>query len=150
MASPTIHVVIVEDDPLMLATLSAIIDSADDISLSGTAVTFATGRDLIDAGGFDVLLCDLGLPDGNGIDLIRHCAALYPAADIMVITLFAEKRKVLDCIRAGARGYLHKDQDAESCVDRRSVPSSRASCCCISNRNRRPAMQSCRNANKRY
>ncbi|MEQ1538529.1 MAG: response regulator transcription factor [Sphingorhabdus sp.] len=117
MTSPTINVVIVEDDPLMLATLSAIIDGAEDISLTGTAVTFATGRELIDAGGFDVLLCDLGLPDGNGIDLIRHCAALYPTADIMVITLFAEKRKVLDCIRAGARGYLHKDQDAESCVD---------------------------------
>lgn len=117
MISVAIKVAIVEDDPLMLSALSAIISAAEDMAVTATATTVADGRTLIDVGGFDVFLCDLGLPDGNGIDLIRHCAGRHPAADIMVITLFAEKRKVLDCIRAGARGYLHKDQDAESCVD---------------------------------
>ncbi len=117
MANAAIKVAIVEDDPIMLSTLSAIISGADEMAVIGTAANMASGLSLIDAGGFDVLLCDLGLPDGNGLDLIRHCAGRNPAVDIMVITLFAEQRKVLECIRAGAKGYLHKDQDAESCVD---------------------------------
>ncbi|MBK8376148.1 response regulator [Sphingorhabdus sp.] len=117
MTSRAIKVAIVEDDPLMLSTLSATISAAEDMAVMGTATTVADGRALIDGGGFDVFLCDLGLPDGNGLDLIRHCAGRYPSVDIMVITLFAEQRKVLECIRAGAKGYLHKDQEAESCVD---------------------------------
>ena len=117
MTSPAIKVAIVEDDPIMLSTLSAIISGADEMAVIGTATNVADGRAVIDGGGFDVLLCDLGLPDGNGLELIRHCAERHPAADIMVITLFAEQRKVLECIRAGAKGYLHKDQEADSCVD---------------------------------
>ncbi len=117
MTSPAIKVAIVEDDPIMLSTLSAIISGADEMAVIGTATNVADGRALIDGGGFEVLLCDLGLPDGNGLELIRLCAGRHPTADIMVITLFAEQRKVLECIRAGAKGYLHKDQEADSCVD---------------------------------
>ena len=64
---------------------------------------------MIEAGGYDVLLCDLGLPDGNGATLIRQEALTGRDTDILVITIFANQNKVLDAIRAGARGYLLKD-----------------------------------------
>jgi DNA-binding NarL/FixJ family response regulator len=73
---------------------------------------------LIARGGFEVLLCDLGLPDGDGIDLIRAASQANPDTDIIVITIFAQQRKVIDSVRAGARGYLLKDEQLGNCVER--------------------------------
>jgi DNA-binding NarL/FixJ family response regulator len=111
-----IRVAIVEDDPHMRDSLEAGIALADDIMVCATAGNVAEGEGMIEAGGYDVLLCDLGLPDGSGIDLIRKEAAKGRDTDILVITLFADQSNVLDTIRAGARGYLLKDERIEACV----------------------------------
>jgi DNA-binding NarL/FixJ family response regulator len=57
----------------------------------------------------DVLLVDLGLPDGSGIDVIQTCRRLHPACDVMVVTLFADDASLLQAFAAGAGGYLLKD-----------------------------------------
>jgi DNA-binding NarL/FixJ family response regulator len=57
----------------------------------------------------DVLLVDLGLPDMRGTEVIRRAAQALPKCDIMVITVFADERSVLDSIEAGACGYILKD-----------------------------------------
>ena len=64
----------------------------------------------------DVLLTDLGLPDGSGIDLIRETVRRYPATDIMVITVFGDEDHVLASIEAGATGYILKDSIPEEFV----------------------------------
>lgn len=61
-----------------------------------------------------VLLTDLGLPDGNGIDLILAIRQLNLATEAMVITVFGDERHVFQAIEAGATGYLLKDSDATS------------------------------------
>jgi DNA-binding NarL/FixJ family response regulator len=111
-----IRVAIIEDDPVMRERLASAISGCDDMLLIGTAANFAAGKGMIDAGGYDVLLCDLALPDGNGADLIRHEATLGRGTDILVVTIFANQNKVLDAIRAGARGYLLKDQRIDECI----------------------------------
>jgi DNA-binding NarL/FixJ family response regulator len=55
------------------------------------------------------VLVDLGLPDGNGVDVIRHAIAGNPARDVIVVTMFGDDGNVIDSIRAGATGYLLKD-----------------------------------------
>jgi DNA-binding NarL/FixJ family response regulator len=112
-----IAVALIEDDPALRGALSAEIDNAPGLALAGVASSFAEGLQLILAGGFDVLLVDLGLPDGAGIDLIRQEARSGRDTDIIVITQFADQKKVLDSIRAGARGYLLKDPGGPSCVE---------------------------------
>ncbi len=57
----------------------------------------------------DVLLVDLGLPDGSGIEAIGTCRRLHPACDVMVVTLFADDASLLEAFAAGASGYLLKD-----------------------------------------
>ena len=64
----------------------------------------------------DVLLTDLGLPDGSGIELIRETAAKHPEIDIMVVTVFGDERRVIDSIEAGATGYVLKDSLPEEFV----------------------------------
>ena len=111
-----IRIAIIEDDPVMRGRLSDAIGADDQMLLVGTAANLAEGEGLIDAGGYDVLLCDLGLPDGSGVDLIAREAATGRDTDILVITVFANQTKVLDAIRAGARGYLLKDERIEDCM----------------------------------
>lgn len=112
-----IQVAIIEDDPFMLDRLTGLIAATADMTTIGTAAHMEAGSKLIDCGGYDVLLCDLGLPDGSGIPLIRKSAQQHPAADIIVITIFAEQAKVISSIKAGARGYLLKDESLSECAD---------------------------------
>ncbi len=57
----------------------------------------------------EVLLVDLDLPGGSGIELIRHAAHTRSQCDVMVIFVFGDESRVLGSIEAGATGYLLKD-----------------------------------------
>jgi len=110
-------VAVVEDDPPVLADICAAIVAAEDMELVDSATNFASGQKLVANGGFDVLVCDLGLPDGDGTGLIKMASERQNEIDIMVLTMFADHQKVLNAIRAGARGYLLKDQPLQNCID---------------------------------
>jgi len=66
------------------------------------------GLRLLDSTRPDVLLVDIGLPSGSGIELIRHAYAHLPQCETMVVPVFADDRRVLGYIEAGATGYLLK------------------------------------------
>ena len=57
------------------------------------------------------MLVDLGLPDMDGVALIRHAASRHPGCDVLVVTMFGDDQHVLGSIEAGATGYLLKDAD---------------------------------------
>ena len=57
----------------------------------------------------DVLLTDQGLPDGSGLQVIRHARTRRPACKSLVIFVFGDEVNVLTSIEAGALGYIHKD-----------------------------------------
>lgn len=110
MASTT-RVLIVEDDPLALRRLVQAVDlHAPDAAVSGSAATVAEALAWLAQQQPDVLLCDLGLPDGSGIDVIRATRQRHPACDCMVVTVFGDDQHVLASIEAGAIGYLLKDE----------------------------------------
>ncbi len=112
-----IRVGIVEDDPVTVEMLIAGIAGASDITVVAVARSVQSGLILAREGGFDVLLCDLGLPDGSGIALIDETSRRFPDVDIIVITIFADQAKVLSSIKAGARGYLLKDENFANCLE---------------------------------
>ncbi|MCO4887934.1 response regulator transcription factor [Cupriavidus sp. WGtm5] len=113
MASTT-RVLIVEDDPLALRRLVQAVDlHAADAAVSGCASTVAEALAWLAQHQPDVLLCDLGLPDGSGIDVIRNARERYPACECMVVTVFGDDQHVLASIEAGAIGYLLKDETTD-------------------------------------
>ncbi len=57
----------------------------------------------------DVLLIDIGLPDGTGLDVIRAAVQRFPECEPLVISVFGDDEHVFAGIEAGAVGYLHKD-----------------------------------------
>jgi DNA-binding NarL/FixJ family response regulator len=109
-------VIVVEDDPAFLMRFCGIVASAPELSLIAAVGDMASARAAISRQAPDVLLTDLGLPDGNGIELIRETARAHPATDIMVISVFGDEEHVLASIEAGATGYILKDSLPEELV----------------------------------
>ncbi len=109
------QVLIVEDDPQMRDFFAASIARSASLSLAGSAGTVADALAWLTAPGqkVDVLLVDLGLPDGSGLDVIRATARLHPECEALVISMFGDEDNVLASIEAGALGYIHKDSNPE-------------------------------------
>lgn len=104
-----IRIALIEDDPEFLRRFADIVEAAPSLALAGTAGTLSAGLALVDSRCADVYLVDLGLPDGSGMDIIRHASRHYPEANIMVVTVFGDDNHVFSSIEAGATGYLLKD-----------------------------------------
>ncbi len=115
--NPRIRVALVEDDVNFQQALMAAIESAPDMTLLGVAGSRAQGLLLLDQVQPDVLLVDLGLPDGSGIDVIRAAHVKWPDCDIMVSTTFGDEQHVMQSLEAGAAGYLLKNSTPKSMLD---------------------------------
>jgi DNA-binding NarL/FixJ family response regulator len=105
------RVLVVEDDPQMREFFSLSVSSCAELQLAASVGTVAEASAWLDdhANEVDVLLTDLGLPDGSGLDIIRHATRLNPACEPLVISMFGDEDNVLASIEAGALGYIHKD-----------------------------------------
>lgn len=112
-----IHVAIVEDDPSFSDALARVLQAAPDMHLAGQAATRAAGLALLQGPPADVLLVDLGLPDGSGIAVIQAAVQLWPSCSIMVSTTFGDETHVMRSIEAGAAGYLLKDSSPAKVLD---------------------------------
>jgi DNA-binding NarL/FixJ family response regulator len=104
-----ISVLIVEDDERFRAAFAATVSSAPDLRLVGTASDLPQGMLLLRGLKPDVLLVDLGLPSGSGIELISYAHAQLPRTDVMVVSVFGDEPHVMASLEAGATGYLLKD-----------------------------------------
>lgn len=102
------HVLIVEDIAEVARALSDMVSQAFAGALVETAGSVAAGRRLLAAGKWDLALLDLGLPDGSGIELVREFAGSGP--QIVITTIFDDDEHLFEALRAGANGYLLKDE----------------------------------------
>ena len=102
-------VLVVDDDPRFRDAFAKAVGSAPNLLLAGAAADLPEALRLLQTLEPDVLLVDLALPSGNGIELIRYANTHLPQCHSMVVTVFGDDESVLRCIQAGATGYLLKD-----------------------------------------
>lgn len=105
-------VLIVEDDALMQKRLHGLMNQLgykdDALVFAGRfteAATFMADQP------FAIALVDLGLPDGNGIDLITMLRSQDPGMSILVISAWSTEESILQALKAGANGYVLKERD---------------------------------------
>lgn len=102
-------VAVVEDDAVTRSLLCLAIESEPLLSL---AAAFDKVRPAVEWLAYhqpDILLTDLGLPDGSGLDVIRACVQSAPETSIMVVSMSSDEDQILACIEQGASGYVLKD-----------------------------------------
>lgn len=106
-------VLIVEDEPEFLRRFSDAVLADPELVLAGAVTTVAAARAMIDVAAPDVVMTDLGLPDGRGTEVIRYAKLRHPQGDVLVVTMFGDDASITDCIAAGATGYLLKDAQSQ-------------------------------------
>lgn len=104
-----ITVLVVEDDAVTRRVLSLAIEKEPALKLAAALDSVKAARAWLERQSAAILLVDLGLPDGSGIDVIRFCVGRYPASNVMVITASSDDDNVLASIEAGASGYVLKN-----------------------------------------
>lgn len=109
------QVLVVEDDRRAREFFCGCVRNSVELELAGAFGSVKPARDWLSEPlhELDVLLVDLGLPDGSGLELIRAAGQLHPKCESLVISMFGDAENVLASIEAGALGYIHKDSAPE-------------------------------------
>lgn len=106
------RVVVVEDDPDTRQFLESCVKDQTQFALAGSFATLQPARAWFTQHEADLLLVDLGLPDGSGLQLMREVQQRWPQCDMLVVSMFGDEENVVASIEAGAVGYVHKDDEA--------------------------------------
>jgi DNA-binding NarL/FixJ family response regulator len=104
-----IRVLIAEDHAVVRAGLSELLENRDDIEVAGEAANGAEAVARAVELAPDVVLMDLSMPEMDGIEATRRITAEVPDANVVVLTSFSDRARILDALDAGAVGYLLKD-----------------------------------------
>lgn len=113
---PGIRVLLADDHTLFRQGLRQICEIKGGFQVVGEA---DNGRDAVRLAGElepDVILMDINMPELNGIEATTQIMQIEPGACIIVLTMYRQNHFVFDAIKAGARGYLLKNTDAQDLV----------------------------------
>lgn len=115
--SHLIRVALVDDDLDFQMAVTEALGSSKDMLLQSVASTMAEGLAMLNAPQVDVLIVDLGLPDGSGIEVIKAAHQKWPECNLMVSTTFGDELHVIQSLEAGAAGYILKDSDSDNLIN---------------------------------
>jgi len=101
---------VVEDLPDICRMLADLLAGAFPGIQVRTAATRADGLAQVRGSAWDLVLIDLGLPDGSGLDVVREVHARQPQSLPVVVTIFDDDEHLFPALQAGAFGYLLKQQ----------------------------------------
>lgn len=101
-------VLIIEDRPDIAARLRGAVEETAGLALVGHAVTLDQGLEMLYTRRPRVVLVDIGLPDGSGLEAVRAAAGADWPCDAMVVSIFGDEARVIEAIQAGAKGYILK------------------------------------------
>lgn len=107
----SITVVVVDDHPIFRLGMATSLREMDNIELVGEASTAGQVPDLLSAVEPDIVLLDLHLPDGSGLEVNRQIARDHPDVKVVVLTMSEDYHATIAAVRDGARGYIVKGAD---------------------------------------
>lgn len=109
-------VLIVDDHHLVRGGLRLALDRAEDLVVVGEAESVAEAVQALDRLEPDVLVTDVGLPDGDGIALVRRARKTHPELGIVVLTMYTTDKELFGALESGASAFVGKDAPAQEVV----------------------------------
>jgi two-component system NarL family response regulator len=115
--NPPIRILLADDHPSLRAGLASILNSQPGLAVVAEA---GSGRETVEKASAttpDLLIVDLRMPDGDGIQTIKQLVAADPQARILVLTTYDNEEDIFNALEAGARGYILKDTTREEIIE---------------------------------
>jgi len=109
-------VVLVDDHELIRQGLRRAFERTADFTVMGEAGTVAAALELIRSTPPDVVVFDVRLPDGSGLDAVKKVRAANPTMGIVVLTMYAGDDQLFGALEAGASAFVPKDAPAEDVI----------------------------------
>lgn len=112
-----ISIIIADDHRLVAEGIARLIDESGKAKVIAIAKDLSETASLLEARKVDILLLDVAMPDGDGIDAISHLTSLCQKLRVIVLTSYAEPAVIRRAMDSGARGYILKSTDPGELID---------------------------------
>lgn len=112
-----IRILLADDHPSLRAGLASILNAQQDLTVVAEA---GSGRETLEKAAAthpDVLIVDLRMPEGDGIETIRELMKANPQVKVLVLTTYDNEEDIFKALEAGARGYILKDTTREEIIE---------------------------------
>lgn len=110
------RIVLIDDHPIMRHGLAQLIRAEEGLDVIGEAGSAREGLEVVGRLKPDLAVIDLTLPDKNGLELVKDIRAAHPATQCLVLSMHDETLYGERALRAGARGYVMKEEAADHLV----------------------------------
>jgi len=111
------RLLILDDHPMMREGLAQLINNEPDLTVCAEAGTGQQAIELANKSKPDLLLADISLPDKNGLEVIKQLHEFQPGLSVLVISMHDESLYAERAIRAGARGYIMKQEGGKKLME---------------------------------
>ena len=111
-----LKVLIADDHPIVRQGFKQVLMAEGDIVVSGEAASGEEVLRLARAEDWDVVVLDISMPDGNGLDVLRALKAERPSVPVLILSMHAEDQFAVRTLKAGAAGYLSKESVPDELV----------------------------------
>ncbi|BBH18292.1 DNA-binding response regulator [Nocardioides baekrokdamisoli] len=111
-----VRLLLIDDHELIRNGLGGVLDLEDDLTVVGSAATVTEGIAAFERTNPDVVVTDLQLPDGTGLDVIRAVRAQVPDVGVVVLTMHSGDDQIFGALQAGASALVGKDAPASDVV----------------------------------
>ncbi len=113
----SMRVLLVDDHEVVRQGLRALVDSQEEMEVVGEAGTVAEAVRRVGYDDPDVVVLDVRLPDGSGVEACREIRSRFPDVKVLMLTSFADEEALMAAIMAGASGYVLKRINSAELVE---------------------------------
>ena len=111
------RIVVVDDHEIVRQGLKALLEAEEDFSVVGEAGSVAEAVRRVGYESPDVVVMDVRLPDGSGVEACREIRSRWPSVKVLMLTSYADEEALMSAIVAGASGYVLKRIDSHDLVN---------------------------------
>lgn len=103
-----IKIAVADDHPLVLRGIQQTLEEANGFKLTVSATSGKELLKILDKKTVDMVLLDISMPDGDGIDILKKIKRKFPEMPVLILSIHPEDQYAVRCIRAGAAGFISK------------------------------------------